>query len=111
MLARAGSVEVRYAVETRGTLHSMDGEILDRATLETDFDTVAAALADLHHLEADVAMNLETAQLEFFMVVEAANARDAMAAADRLMDEVLAEVGALMQWDETSARQADLVPA
>ena len=88
-----------------------DGEVLDRATLEADFDTVAAALADLHNLEADVAMNLETAQLEFFMVVEAPNARDAMAAADRLMDEALATVGALMQWDETSARQADLVPA
>lgn len=102
---------MRFAVETTGTVWSTD-EPLDRHALELVFDQVADALAAAHDLEADVAMNLETSQLEFFVIVEATDSRAAFASAYEIIDGALlaAEVRTL-QWSESHTRRADLVAA
>lgn len=100
-----------FAIETEGTVYSTD-EVLDRAALERVFDTVAEALARLHDREADVAVNLDTARFEFFIVVDSNDPEQAFAIADDLINRALAaaEVGVAVRWD-AGARRADLVPA
>ena len=82
---------MRFAVETTGRVWATD-EVLDEAAVEAIFDRVAAALAELSELEADVAANVETAQLEFYVVVDAPDSREAFALANTVMDRALAGV-------------------
>ncbi|MGH9178354.1 MAG: hypothetical protein ACRD0N_07360, partial [Acidimicrobiales bacterium] len=70
------------------------------------------ALADLHDLEADVSVNLETAEVEFYIVVEAPDARAAFTAAFEVQDRAMAVAGVpVLRSDEAHARRADLIPA
>lgn len=102
---------MRFAVETRGTVGAID-ESLDAVALETIFDQVAEKLAELHDLEADVSVNVDTAKMEFFIVVEAPDTRSAFAIAYDLQDRALAAAEVGVQWNvEAHARPADLVPA
>lgn len=101
---------MRFAVETTGTLLSTE-ETLSRAALETAFELVADALAGLSGLEADVAVNLDTAELEFYIVVEAPGSREAFALANQIQDSALAKAGFAVEWNGITARRADLVPA
>lgn len=101
---------MRFAVETTGKLGSSD-DALDEAALEAIFDQVAEALAELHELEADVAINLETAELEFYIVIEAHDSREAFAIACTVQDQAIAEANVAVEWNEAHARRAGLVPA
>lgn len=100
---------VRFAVETTGTLISAD-VVADRSALDAVFDHVAEALARACEFEADVAVNLDSAQLEFYIVVEAADTREAFAIADKLIDRAMAASGVRVAWNEAHARRSDLLP-
>ncbi|HVM04992.1 MAG TPA: hypothetical protein VM242_07470 [Acidimicrobiales bacterium] len=101
---------MRFVVETKGRLRGAHGP-LDRADIELTFDHVAEALAELHDLEADVSANLETSELEFYVVVEAPDSRKAFTVAFDLQDRAMATADVLVEWNEQHARRADLVPA
>ena len=56
-------------------------------------------------LEADVAINLATAELEFYIVVEAHDSREAFAIAYTLQDRAMAEANVAVKWNEAHARR------
>lgn len=101
---------MRFAVEATGRIWSRDEE-LDRAAIGAVYDRVADSLADLHALEADVAANLDTSHMEFYIVVEAADSREAFAMANELIDRAMTAAEVTVEWKEGHARRADLVPA
>ncbi len=102
---------MRFAIETTGTLRSTEGD-LSADEIEAVFDRVAEALGELHDLEADVAVNIETAQAEFYIVVEAPDTRAAFAVAYELQDRAMAAAEVGVEWNaEAHARPTDLVPA
>lgn len=102
--------KMRFAIETEGVLGA-DDEVLDRPALERIFDTVAEALSQLNTLEADVGINFATAELEFYVVVEADDSRAAYSAANAVVDAALATAGVAVRWAEAHTRRAELTPA
>lgn len=99
---------MRIAVESDGTLEADDP--MDRPELERLFDSLAEALVERSPFEADVAMNFETRRVEFFVVVEAENATEAVQKADALVSEAVAAAGLIeLLRDEVHARRAELV--
>lgn len=100
---------MRFAVETTGTLISAD-MVADHTALDDVFDHVAETLVSVCEFEADVAVNLDSAQLEFYIVVEATDSREAFAIADKLIDRAMARSGVRVEWNEAHARRADLLP-
>lgn len=102
---------MRIAVESGGTIEAEPDEVLGRSKLEDLVDKLAEALVGLNDFEADVAINYQTREIDFFVVVEAAGPRQALFQAYELIDQALAAAGVInMAWDESHARRTDLIP-
>lgn len=103
---------MRFAVESGGTLGTDVDEPADRDELQRLFDRLANELVRISELEADVAVNLATGEVDFFVVVDGLTPRDALARADAIVTEALqvAAVDEPVNWNEVHARRADAVP-
>ncbi len=104
---------MRFAIEAEGTLAADPGEALSREVLQDMFERIAEALVQFNELEADVAINFGTRDLQFFVVVEASNPKDAVGMADSVINKALESAGVTqpLDWDQLHARRADLIPA
>lgn len=102
---------MKFAIETGGAIAPDPGEVLDRAELERLFDLIATALAQTSEFEADVAINFETSELEFFIVVEATDAHAAVNGAEAIVNGALQRAGLReLDWSSLQAKRADLIP-
>lgn len=100
---------MKFLVETSGTLES--DEALSRETTRDLFGVLATALSDTSEFEADVAINLDTSEIEFFIVVDAVAPRDALEQAEQIRDEALKRAELHVLDLELSARPANRVAA
>ncbi len=103
---------MRFAVETGGVIAADQGG-LDREYLESLFVGLADALSEINQFEADVAINFDTADVDFYVVVEASSARAALELATDVVRQALRRVELKDEpdWHDLHARRADLVPA
>ena len=102
---------MKVAVETGGTLEADPGDELERPTLELLFEAIAETLVRVSEFEADVGLNFATREVEFFVVVEANGAREAVSKAEDVINQALEAAGVQsMMWSgESHTRPA--VPA
>lgn len=104
---------MRFAVETGGTITADPDDVVDKTYLQHLFDRLAEALVEINEFEADVAVNFETHEVDFYVVVEAPTPQAALDQAASVVRRAFRRIDVKdePEWDELHARRADLVPA